>query len=236
ENTVRMYIVLVAVFALLNFILGDRKETKVTVSVTEQMKAVYRNQTLWFLSLFYFITFGSFVAFTIYLPNFLVNHFGLDPVDSGLRTAGFIAVATFLRPVGGWLADKFNPLKLLMYVFAGCTLSGILLAFSPSLGLYGFGVLAVAVCAALGNGIIFKLVPLYFSNQAGIVNGIVSAMGGLGGFFPPLILSSVFQATGHYAIGFMALSEAALASFVIVVWMYFQEVNKTSSKTKANHL
>nr|MDH3154250.1 NarK/NasA family nitrate transporter [Bacillus licheniformis] len=236
ENTVRMYIVLVAVFALLNFILGDRKETKVTVSVTEQMKAVYRNQTLWFLSLFYFITFGSFVAFTIYLPNFLVNHFGLDPVDSGLRTAGFIAVATFLRPVGGWLADKFNPLKLLMYVFAGRTLSGILLAFSPSLGLYGFGVLTVAVCAGLGNGIIFKLVPLYFSNQAGIVNGIVSAMGGLGGFFPPLILSSVFQATGHYAIGFMALSEAALASFVIVVWMYFQEVNKTSSKTKANHL
>jgi len=236
ENTVRMYIVLVAVFALLNFILGDRKETKVTVSVTEQMKAVYRNQTLWFLSLFYFITFGSFVAFTIYLPNFLVNHFGLDPVDSGLRTAGFIAVATFLRPVGGWLADKFNPLKLLMYVFAGCTLSGILLAFSPSLGLYGFGVLTVAVCAGLGNGIIFKLVPLYFSNQAGIVNGIVSAMGGLGGFFPPLILSSVVQATGHYAIGFMALSEAALASFVIVVWMYFQEVNKTSSKTKANHL
>ncbi|MEC0685847.1 MFS transporter, partial [Bacillus haynesii] len=208
--------------------------------VKEQMKAVYRNQTLWFLSLFYFITFGSFVAFTIYLPNFLVNHFGLDPVDSGLRTAGFIAVATFLRPVGGWLADKFNPLKLLMYVFAGCTLSGILLAFSPSLGLYGFGVLTVAVCAGLGNGIIFKLVPLYFSNQAGIVNGIVSAMGGLGGFFPPLILSSVFQVTGHYAIGFMALSEAALASFVIVVWMYFQEVNKTSSKTssktKANHL
>lgn len=236
ENTVRMYIVLVAVFALLNFILGDRKETKVTVSVTEQMKAVYRNQTLWFLSLFYFITFGSFVAFTIYLPNFLVNHFGLDPVDSGLRTAGFIAVATFLRPVGGWLADKFNPLKLLMYVFAGCTLSGILLAFSPSLGLYGFGVLTVAVCAGLGNGIIFKLVPLYFSNQAGIVNGIVSAMGGLGGFFPPLILSSVFQATGHYAIGFMALSEAALASFVIVVWMYFQEVSKTSTKTKTNHL
>lgn len=240
ENTVRMYIVLVGVFALLNFILGDRKERKVTVSVKEQMKAVYRNQTLWFLSLFYFITFGSFVAFTIYLPNFLVNHFGLDPVDSGLRTAGFIAVATFLRPVGGWLADKFNPLKLLMYVFAGCTLSGILLAFSPSLGLYGFGVLTVAVCAGLGNGIIFKLVPLYFSNQAGIVNGIVSAMGGLGGFFPPLILSSVFQVTGHYAIGFMALSEAALASFVIVVWMYFQEVNKTSSKTssktKANHL
>ena len=51
------------------------------------MKAVYRNQTLWFLSLFYFITFGSFVAFTIYLPNFLVNHFGLDPVDNEVKQA-----------------------------------------------------------------------------------------------------------------------------------------------------
>lgn len=230
-NTVRMYLILVAAFALLNFLFGDKKEPRVKVSVKDQMKAVYQNQKLWFLSLFYFITFGSFVAFTVYLPNFLVNHFGLDPVDSGLRTAGFIAVATFLRPVGGWLGDKFNPLKLLMYVFAGCTLSGILLAFSPSLGLYGFGVLTVAVCAGIGNGVVFKLVPLYFSKQAGIVNGIVSAMGGLGGFFPPLILSSVFQATGHYAIGFMALSEAALASFVIVAWMYFQESGKTSSRT-----
>ncbi|MDA1475199.1 nitrate/nitrite transporter [Bacillus changyiensis] len=234
ENTVRMFIILVAVFALLNFVFGDRNEKRVTVPVSEQMKAVYRNQKLWFLSLFYFITFGSFVAFTIYLPNFLVHHFGLDPVDSGLRTAGFIAAATFLRPVGGWLADRFNPLQLLMYVFAGFTFSGILLAFSPNLGLYGFGVLSVAVCAGIGNGVVFKLVPFYFSNQAGIVNGIVSAMGGLGGFFPPLILTTVFQATGHYAIGFMALSEVALASFVIAAWMYFQQMSRTSTKTNSH--
>ncbi|MFN2747350.1 MULTISPECIES: nitrate/nitrite transporter [Bacillus] len=237
SNTVRMFLILVAAFALLNFLFGDPKEKRITVSVKDQMKAVYRNQKLWFLSLFYFITFGSFVAFTVYLPNFLVNNFGLDPVDSGIRTAGFIAVATFLRPVGGWLADKFNPLKLLMYVFAGCTLSGVLLAFSPDLTLYGFGVLTVAVCAGIGNGVVFKLVPFYFpTNQAGIVNGIVSAMGGLGGFFPPLILSSVFQATGQYAIGFMALSEAALASFVIVAWMYFQDMRNSASKTNTNNI
>lgn len=195
----------------------------------EQMKAVYRNRLLWFFSLFYFITFGAFVAFTIYLPNFLVNHYGLTPVDSGLRTAGFIALATFIRPVGGWLADRMNPLILLMYVFAGFTLSSIVLAFSPGIEMYTVGVLTVAVCAGVGNGTIFKLVPLYFSQQAGIVNGIVAAMGGLGGFFPPLILAMVYQATGQYAIGFMALSEVALASFVLVVWMYFQDLRNTGN-------
>ena len=64
---------------------------------------------------------------------------------------------------------------------------------------------------------------MYFSKQAGIVNGIVSAMGGLGGFFPPIILSFLFNLTGHYAIGYMALSEVALACLIIVVGMFYQE-------------
>ena len=112
----------------------------------------------------------------------MVEHFGLSPADAGLRTAGFIAVSTLLRPVGGFLADKLSPLRILMFVFAGLTLSGVMLSFSPAIGLYAFGSLTVAVCSGIGNGTVFKLVPFYFSKQAGIANGIVSAMGGLGGF------------------------------------------------------
>lgn len=236
KSTVQMYLVLLAVFAILHVLFGDRHEKKVKVSVKTQIKAVYRNHVLWFLSLFYFITFGAFVAFTIYLPNFLVEHFGLNPADAGLRTAGFIAVSTLLRPAGGFLADKMSPLRILMFVFAGLTLSGIILSFSPTIGLYTFGSLTVAVCSGIGNGTVFKLVPFYFSKQAGIANGIVSAMGGLGGFFPPLILASVFQATGQYAIGFMALSEVALASFVLVIWMYWQERMKTHTERNSQSI
>lgn len=223
QTTVKFYLILMVAFALMNFILGDKKEPKVVTPLGEQIKSVYKNQKLWALSLFYFLTFGSFVAFTIYLPNFLVSHFDLEKVDAGLRTAGFIALATFFRPIGGWLGDKFNSFIILMFVFAGMTISGILLSFMPSLTLYTIGCLAVAVCAGIGNGTIFKLVPLYFSKQAGIVNGIVSAMGGLGGFFPPLMLAFLFNLTGHYAIGFMALSQVALASLIIVFWMYYQD-------------
>ncbi|HJV45044.1 MAG TPA: MFS transporter [Bacillota bacterium] len=220
---VRSFLVLVAAFALLNFLFGDRKEQKVVTSLVEQIKGVYQNEKLWFLCLFYFITFGSFVAFTVYLPNFLVSHFHLEKVDAGFRTAGFIALATLMRPLGGWLGDKFNSFKILMIVFAGLTVAGVLLSFMPNLTLYTIGCLTIAVCAGIGNGTIFKLAPLYFSKQSGIVNGIVSAMGGLGGFFPPLILTLLFNLTGHYAIGFMAMSEFALASLILVVWMYHQD-------------
>ena len=187
--TVQIYLVILAVFIILNFFLGDKKEPRVKTPFLEQIKGVYKNEKLWLLSLFYFITFGSFVAFTVYLPNFLVTNFELDKVDAGVRTAGFIVVATIMRPIGGWLADRFHSLILLMFTFGIYTISAIILSFAPSLGWYTVGCLTIAFCAGLGNGVIFKLVPMYFQKQAGIVNGIVSAMGGLGGFFPPIILS-----------------------------------------------
>lgn len=232
--TMKLYLVLLGVFILLNFVFGDKTERKVATPLMEQIKGVYKNERMWLFCLFYFITFGSFVAFTIYLPNFLVANFGLEKVDAGLRTAGFIVVATVMRPVGGWLADRFNSLVLLMGVFFGFTVSAILLSFAPSIQLYTVGCLTIAFCAGMGNGVIFKLVPMYFQKQAGIVNGIVSAMGGLGGFFPPLLLAIIYNITGQYAIGFMALSQVAIASLVLVIWMYYHDKLSLSNQIIKN--
>ncbi|MCM3087652.1 MFS transporter [Bhargavaea ginsengi] len=225
QPTVKLFLIILAAFALLNFFFGDRKEPKpeVMTSMFEQIRGISGNSKLWLFSLFYFITFGSFVAFTVYLPNFLVENYGLDSVDAGIRTAIFIAVATFLRPIGGWLADKFQPMFLLIATFAVYTVAAIILAFSPSIGLYTVGSIAIAISAGIGNGVIFKLVPFYFAKQAGIANGFVSMMGGLGGFFPPILLSIIYSMTGQYSIGFMLLSQVALASLILVVWLYYSD-------------
>lgn len=220
--TVKLYLILLLIFIILNVFLGDRQEPKVKTPIVEQIKGIYKNEKLWFFSLFYFITFGSFVAFTVYLPNFLVSNFDLTKVDAGMRTAGFIAVATFFRPIGGWLGDKFKPLSLLMMTFGIYTVAAIILAFSPSIHIYTVGCLAIALSAGIGNGVIFKLVPFYFNKQAGIANGIVSMMGGLGGFFPPLMLAAIHSLTGQYSIGFMLLSQVALVSLVLAVWLHYQ--------------
>jgi len=234
EQTVLLYSVLLVVMAVLNFVLGDRQEKTVVTPLMEQIREVSPNVKLWLLCLFYFLTFGSFVAFTVYLPNFLVSHFGLTKVDAGIRTAGFIVLATAMRPIGGWLGDRFNPFKILIIVFGGLTVSGIILSFAPGMKVYTLGCLIVAFCAGTGNGTIFKLVPMYFSKQAGIANGMISAMGGLGGFFPPLILTILYNATGHYAIGFMALSQIALSCLILVVWLYYQDRLRLSANIIEN--
>lgn len=223
QPTIKLYLILVLVVVLFNFFLGDKNEPKVVTPLMEQIKGVYKNGKLWALSWFYFLTFGAFVAFTVFLPNFLVSNFQLDSVDAGLRTAGFIFIATALRPVGGWLGDRFNAFKILIFVFAGLTLAGMILAFNPTLMMYTVGCLTAAVFAGIGNGAVFKLLPMYFSKQAGIANGIVSAMGGLGGFFPPLLLAFLFNLTGHYTFGFLALSLVGLSCLIIVIRMYLKE-------------
>ncbi|TDQ43022.1 nitrate/nitrite transporter [Aureibacillus halotolerans] len=233
ERTIWLYLPLLTLFVLLNVIAGDRHEPRVRTGIKHQLVKVYRNEKLWLLSLVYFITFGAFVAFSVFLPIHLVTVFNLANVDAGMRTAGFIACATLLRPLGGWLADRFLPLRLLLGIIAGFVVMALLLALSTTLVWFTVGCLAIACLSGLGNGIVFKLVPYYFQEQAGIVNGVVSMMGGLGGVFPPLVLGGVKALTGDYAIAFMLLSQTSLAALVFILWLH--KVDRTKEITKKQH-
>ena len=57
----------------------------------------------------------------------------------------------------------------------------------------------------LGNGAVFKMVPAEFPEATGAATGIVGAAGGLGGFFPPLVMGVVKDATGEFVLGFVFL-------------------------------
>ena len=207
QNTVRSYLIILSIFAILMFFLGDKNEPKVKIPLMAQVKDLSKNYKLYYLSLWYFITFGAFVAFGIFLPNFLVDHFSIDKVDAGIRSGIFIALATFLRPVGGIIGDKFNAVQALIIDFVIMIIGALILSLSSHIVLFTIGCLAISICAGIGNGLIFKLVPSYFSKEAGSANGIVSMMGGLGGFFPPLVITFVTSITGssHLAFFFLAI-------------------------------
>ena len=168
-----------------------------------------RAPTAWLLGAFYFLTFGGFVAFSIYLPTLLRAQFGLAPADAGLRAAGFVVLATLMRPVGGWLADRIGGAQVLSWVFGGVALFSLLLTW-PSMVPFTVGALACALLMGLGNGAVFKLVPEHFPKDTGTVTGLVGALGGLGGFFPPLLLGVFRDRLGAIWPGFILLSATAL--------------------------
>ncbi|AJC95305.1 NarK/NasA family nitrate transporter [Staphylococcus hyicus] len=225
QSTIKLYLIVMAVFAIVMFFLGDNKEPKVKVPLVEQSRKLMANYKLYYLSFWYFITFGAFVAFGLFLPNYLVTHFGIDKVDAGIRTGVFIALATFLRPVGGMLGDKFNAVTMLKIFFSIMIVGSFLLGVSHNIFFFTLGCLTVSVCAGIGNGLIFKLVPHYFTTEAGVANGIVSMMGGLGGFFPPLVISAVTGMTGTSHLAFILLSVFGIIALITMMNLSKREKN-----------
>jgi NNP family nitrate/nitrite transporter-like MFS transporter len=168
----------------------------------------------WVLSLYYFLTFGGFVAMAIYLPIFLTEMFELSARDAGLRTAGFVVVATALRPIGGSLADRIGGGRILRYVFPSTAILATFMA-CPLLSTFTVGALGMAAAIGLGNGAVFKLVPQHYPQAVGSVTGLVGAAGGLGGFFPPLVLGAIREETGSFTGGFVLLAVFSLVCWIV---------------------
>ena len=175
-----------------------------------------RESMAWVLCAYYFLTFGGFVAMSISLPKFLTTMFQLTPQDAGMRTAGFVLLATAMRPVGGKLADRVGGRAVLLWVFP-LTAAFALFMACPMMLTFTIGALGMAAAIGLGNGAVFKLVPEYFPRTVGSVTGLVGAAGGLGGFFPPLVVGALREWTGTYLWGFVLLSMASCACLALAL-------------------
>jgi nitrate/nitrite transporter NarK len=202
--------VVLLAWAAVYFILARNPPHALRPATVAAMVAVLRHSpTAWLLGAFYFLTFGGFIAFSIYLPTLLRAQFGLAPADAGFRAAVFVVLATLMRPVGGWLADRIGGANVLSWVFGGVAVFSLLLTW-PSMVPFTVGALGCALLMGLGNGAVFKLVPEHFPKATGTVTGLVGALGGLGGFFPPLLLGVFSDRLGVIWPGFVLLSAAAL--------------------------
>lgn len=182
----------------------------------KQSLSVMKDKATWHLSIFYFLTFGGFVAFSVYLPTFLKELFQLSAFDAGLRTAGFVLAATLIRPAGGYLADRFGSKNVLSVVFIGILAAALVLSFTlDQFVFFSFLCLFISLLLGLGNGAVFKMVPEVSSGNTGAVTGIVGAAGGIGGFFPPIVLGIVKDTTGQYNLGFIFMVIFALVCLIL---------------------
>lgn len=176
---------------------------------------VMKNKETWILSGYYFLTFGGFVTFGIYLPILFQDLFQLDAVQAGGLTGIFVIGATLIRPVGGYLSDKYGAVKVLNIVFSTILFTSILLAlWQGNLFLFMAECLLMAIMLGTGNGAVFKRVAEVSRGNMGAVTGVVGAAGGLGGFFPPILLGIFKDYLGGYMLGFVLLSLFALVCLV----------------------
>jgi NNP family nitrate/nitrite transporter-like MFS transporter len=206
--------------------------TAPTTSLLSRLSANARLSITWQACLLYAVAFGGYVAFSVYLPAYLKTAYELSPAGAANRMAGFVVVAVIMRPVGGWLSDRFGAVPVLAAGYAVVAVGAGVAATQPLLEPIGaFAFLAMAAALGSGSGATFALIAKVTEPaRVGGVTGLVGAAGGLGGFVPPLIMGYVYGRTDSYAIGLWLLAVTAACTLVLTLTV----VRRTAESQEAH--
>ncbi|MGP5414253.1 MFS transporter [Brachybacterium paraconglomeratum] len=190
-------------------------------SMLSQTLLAMRQKVTWQACYLYALSFGGYVAFSVFLPTMLKNWYGLTTADASFRMAGFVIVAVIMRPLGGTLSDRIGAVRTLLISYVAVALAALMLAFQPALmplGTIDFIVMAAGL--GLGSGAVFALVAQSADpSVVGSVTGFVGAAGGLGGFVPPLVMAAIHAGSGSYSLGIVLLLIATLGAVVVTLFV-----------------
>jgi MFS transporter, NNP family, nitrate/nitrite transporter len=167
---------------------------------------VMRLRDTWWFCLFYSITFGGFVGLASFLSVFFLSQYGLTKVQAGNFATLCVLAGSFLRPVGGYFADRLGGVRMLTLLYLGIGTAALGVSALPVLGVATLLLFVVMGLLGMANGAVFQLVPNRFPKEIGVATGIIGAAGGLGGFLLPNLLGSLKQATGSFSIGFFVFA------------------------------
>jgi NNP family nitrate/nitrite transporter-like MFS transporter len=159
------------------------------------------------MSFLYIGTFGSFIGYSFAFGLVLQTQFGRTPLQAASVVFIGPLIGSLIRPVGGWMADRYGGAKVTFWNFFGMAIAtGIVITASEqkSLPLFVAGFLALFVLSGIGNGSTYKMIPSIFAGKArveimagesratallkarrlsGAVIGIAGGIGALGGVF-----------------------------------------------------
>jgi NNP family nitrate/nitrite transporter-like MFS transporter len=198
--------------------------------------APLRDMRVWRFSLYYFFSFGAFVALSLWLPRYLIGVYGFDIETAGLIGACYSIPASIFRAYGGVLSDRIGARTVLTWTFAVCAVATAVLSLPAAdyvvRGISGpirfhfeIGPVAFIAVAAvlgffmsLGKAAVYKHIPAYYPDNVGAVGGMVGMIGGLGGFVLPIAFGALNDLTGIWSSCFMLLFILVAACFV---WMHF---------------
>ena len=244
-----IYAVLLVIAGIATWIVVPRVDRAPGTSrPLKEMLVPLKDVRVWRFSLYYVAVLGAYVALSAWLPKYYVDNFDVDLTAAGILTATFIFPASLLRPVGGWLSDRWGARRV-MYITFGMMLltSGILMMpngfltivqpdgsqtthwhYSMHVGWFALLVFLLGVAMGLGKAAVFKHIPEYFPENVGSVGGLVGMLGGLGGFFLPPLFAYSKAWSGFPSSTFFCI-------FVLVavcaVWMHLTIVKMMREKT-----
>jgi MFS transporter, NNP family, nitrate/nitrite transporter len=212
-----------------------------SITVREQL-AVLKDARVWRYCQYYSIVFGGYVALSLWMTKYYISEYGFGIQTAALIAAIFVLPSGVIRALGGWLSDKFGAHSVtwwVMWVSWVClfmlsyprteytvhTIDGTM-SFAFGLNAWVFTALlfVVGIAWGFGKASVFKYISDEFPTNIGVVSGIVGLVGGLGGFFLPIMFGVLVDFTGINSSIFMLMYGITCVS---LLWMFFAEVRRS---------
>jgi len=179
-------------------------------SLSEYM-SVLKTGDAWWLMALYGVTFGGFVGLSSSLTIYFNAEYGLPAIKAGLFTSACVFAGSFIRPVGGAIADRFGGVRALTVVYVLAALGLVTASFQlPHAWMALAVIMFIMMALGAGNGAVFQLAPQRFGKEIGVVTGLVGMTGGIGGFYLASSLGWAKQVTGSYQAGLLVFAGLAL--------------------------
>ncbi|MER6030589.1 nitrate/nitrite transporter [Streptomyces sp. NPDC001851] len=179
----------------------------------------------WIMAFLYIGTFGSFIGYSFAFGQVLTNQFGRTPLQAAYLTFIGPLLGSLIRPVGGWLADRYGGARITLWNYVGmaaATAVLIVAGMQKSLPLFVSVFVVLFVLSGLGNGSTYKMIPGIFQAKAlamglegeaaaahgrrlsGASMGLIGAVGALGGVGINLAFRQSFLSYGSGTGAFIA--------------------------------
>jgi len=237
----KVYAVAVAVTVVLFWVFTySDPEHRVGEHVTiRQQLAALKDVRVWKYCQYYSIVFGGYVALSLWMTKYYISEYGFGIQTAALIASIFVLPSGVIRALGGWLSDKFGAHTVTWWVMWASCVSLFFLSYPQhrvifktihgettldlGLNVWVFTALlfVVGIAWGFGKASVFKYIGDEYPNNIGVISGIVGLVGGMGGFFFPILFGMMVDVTGINSTIFMLLFIITCWS---LVWMYTTEV------------
>ena len=210
------------------------------ITIKEQLSAL-KDPNVWKLCQYYSIVFGGYVALSLWMTKYYITEYGFTMQTAALMAAIFVLPSGLVRAIGGWFSDKIGAHRMTWWVMWVSWVCLFLLSYPQTemvvqttkgpmslhigLNVWMFTTLlfVLGIAWAFGKASVFKYISDEYPDNIGVISGIVGLMGGLGGFFLPILFGIIVDVTGINSGIFMLMYGVV---WVSLIWMYLTEVRK----------
>ena len=174
----------------------------------------------WAFNISYILTFGGYIGLTNFLPTFLHFEYDIPLTTMGKWSALIAIMASVSRIAGGWAADRFGGLRMMVIICIVVAITSFMLIAMPPFPIAVGLLMVLFFSLGAGNGSTFQLVPLRWIGATAIAMSLIGEIGALGGGMIPNIMGYSRQHLGSYKYGFAVWG--VLAVGILIMYLVIQ--------------